>query len=459
MKIVPKLQTAWSPLVLQSDNTRVNIPLVIKEEEYKLKPGEYLFVDKNTGDKTILKSKQATLSSDNRSDYQKRRDDERSKRLKRKYEEDKNTEAAMKQLSALGTFYSPSTWVGAATRNNNKSYFDNIASGEGFGDNATNIVFDLSSPFVFTKSLQLINNGLKSRLFIPIQGTYTRGIGRGTEGLEDLIRTGIVRGNPRGTEVTANQFAKLYRKNRFHFRDIINDTGIKDIENKFFSRTLTKEEFDAIKKASKKYKDKRLQAIRDDNGQVTFSNVEVSSDPLINYDTYDDYVKTIQKDVANVEAMPYRIKSGEVKVNHGSNRPIEERFGSNSDYIEDGTPLSYWYADGRNPFSKGHDYAGSNYAVRVNNPSTYQPFMHSSHLHPSFRYSPRLDDPNVEVFRRLPFGLGWKMNKNKLIHRRSYKNVNDHLLGDDAISTGVIGPKFTFKSKSEDNLHSYLDGL
>lgn len=27
-------------------------------------------------------------------------------------------------------------------------------------------------------------------------------------------------------------------------------TGIKNVENKFFSRTLTREEFDAIKKAS-----------------------------------------------------------------------------------------------------------------------------------------------------------------------------------------------------------------
>ncbi len=126
-------------------------------------------------------------------------------------------------------------------------------------------------------------------------------------------------------------------------------------------------------------------------------------------------MRVINEDIADVERMPSRIASGEVKVNKGSNRPVEERFGANSDYIEDGTPLSYWYSDGRNPFSRGHDYAGSNYAVRVNNPEVYQPFMHESHLHPSFRYSPKLNDPNVEVFRRLPFGLGWRLNKTSLI--------------------------------------------
>jgi hypothetical protein len=65
--------------------------------------------------------------------------------------------------------------------------------------------------------------------------------------------------------------------------------------------------------------------------------------------------------------MPGRVARGEVQVNKGSNTPIEERFGPNSDYIEDGTPLAYFYKDGRNPFSKGYDYAGSDWGVRVNN--------------------------------------------------------------------------------------------
>ncbi len=111
--------------------------------------------------------------------------------------------------------------------------------------------------------------------FVPREGTFTRGIGRGTEGLEDLINTGIVRGNPRGTEVTANQFAKLFRKNRDHFRDIMEATGIKNVENKFFSRTLTREEFDAIKKASGQYTTKKMV-----NNNGSFGFREVPADPL-----------------------------------------------------------------------------------------------------------------------------------------------------------------------------------
>ena len=40
------------------------------------------------------------------------------------------------------TMVSPSTYVGAATRNNDKSYWENVASGEGFGNFWGNFLFD-----------------------------------------------------------------------------------------------------------------------------------------------------------------------------------------------------------------------------------------------------------------------------------------------------------------------------
>lgn len=159
---------------------------------------------------------------------------------------------------------------------------------------------------------------------------------------------------------------------------------------------MNEKEFNAIKEASKKYKSNRFV---NNNGTITIK--EVINDPLIEYNTYEDYVKAIQSDIAKVEQMPNRIASGKVKINTENgiptNRPIDERFGENSDYVADGTPLSYYYSDGRNPFNKGYDYAGSNYAVRINNPEKYVPFMHEAHMHPSFQYAPKLDDPNVEV--------------------------------------------------------------
>jgi DNA replicative helicase MCM subunit Mcm2 (Cdc46/Mcm family) len=93
----------------------------------------------------------------------------------------------------------------------------------------------------------------KAGFFVPREGTYTRGLGRGIEGLEDLVNTGIVRGNPRGTEVAASQFAKRWRKNYNNFREVMLGTGIPDIENKFFSRNLTREEFNAIKESAKRF--------------------------------------------------------------------------------------------------------------------------------------------------------------------------------------------------------------
>lgn len=274
----------------------------------------------------------------------------------------------------------------------------------------------------------------QSPIFIPAKNSFTRGIGRGTEGITDLVNSGVVRGNPRGTEVTAHQFAKLWRNNRLHFQDIMKDTGIPNIEQKFFSRNLNKEEFNAIKNAASKYSVGNYQSAQPVSLRI------INPDPLSKYNSYDDYIKSIQQQVSEVESMTGKIKSGEVKVNTKlqehenelpTGAPIEERFGPNSDYVGDGYPLTYWYPDGRNPFRRGYDYAGSDWGVRVLNADTQTPFMHKLHEHPSFFYTPRLDSPNVQVFRRLPFGLGlrvpknWVRNKFKTINSSNAQNITD----------------------------------
>lgn len=274
----------------------------------------------------------------------------------------------------------------------------------------------------------------QSPIFIPAKNSFTRGIGRGTEGITDLVNSGVVRGNPRGTEVTAHQFAKLWRNNRLHFQDIMKDTGIPNIEQKFFSRNLNKEEFDAIKNAASKYN------VSNSQSAYPVSLRTISTDPLSEYNSYDDYIKAVQQQVSEVESMTGKIKSGEVKVNtklqeheNGlpTGTPIEERFGPNSDYVGDGHPLTYWYPDGRNPFRRGYDYAGSDWGVRVLNADTQTPFMHDLHLHPSFFYTPKLNSPNVQVFRRLPFGFGlrvpknWVRNKFKTINSSNAQNITD----------------------------------
>lgn len=270
---------------------------------------------------------------------------------------------------------------------------------------------------------EAIYNVVDRYMFMPHQGSYTRGIGMTDAGLQDAVTTGVFRGNPRGTEQTAKMFDKMFLKNRNHFRDIVKDTGIPGIESRYQSRTLTKEDFGALKRISKKY---AKLASGDNVGKITL--LRGSTDPLSNYATYEDYRKAVASDIAKTEQMPIRIASGEIVPNTElsepmwfedesgkmllpKGKPFLERFGPNSDYLADGTPLSYWYADGRNPVTQGHAYARSNYGVRVNNPGDYQPFMHELHLHPSFFRSPRLADPNVEVFGKGPFGLTVKLDK------------------------------------------------
>ena len=262
-------------------------------------------------------------------------------------------------------------------------------------------------------------------IFMPHQNSFTRGIGMTDAGLQDAVTTGVFRGNPRGTEQTAKVFDKMFLKNRNHFRDIVKDTEIPGIESRYQSRTLTKEDFDALKKSSEKY-----ESLESGNtvGKITLRQ---SIDPLENYATYEDYIKAVASDIAKTEQMPSRIASGEIVPNTElsepmwfedesgrmllpQGKPFLERFGPNSDYLADGTPLSYWYADGRNPITQGHAYAKSNYGVRVNNPEDYQPFMHELHLHPSFFRSPKFSDPNVEIFGKGPLGLTVKLDKETL---------------------------------------------
>lgn len=227
-----------------------------------------------------------------------------------------------------------------------------------------------------------INKFIDNFTFVKKPNSFTRGIGD-IEGLNDLIESGLVRGNPIGTEVSANTFAKYYRRNRNNFRDIVDNTGRKGIAQRFYNRTLNEEDFNAIKNSAKNYKGKSTKNTR-------FGIYDNSDpDPLDAYVDFADYKAKINKDRITLQ-------------NVGS-------------FDDSRQPLAYFYDDGRNPIINGHDYAGSKYGVRINNASDYNPRIFPGHLHYSMPKAVSLTDPNVEVFRRGPFGITIKMNKNKLI--------------------------------------------
>lgn len=361
-----------------------------------------------------------------------------------KFIHSRNVEAADKQvrntafsddktINLILNSLSPSQQIGAiidgfqgegylnSLRNGNSGIFtDTYATRHPYLTSGANLLFDVGSGIGASKllngtnvvkAINNIQNFRNNHFFVPIEGSYTRGIGK--LGLEDALRTGLIRGNPRGTEVSAKVFAKMFRKDIQHFRGVIKDTGIPGIEQRFFARTLTKKDFDAIKKASKKYGPASSEKPKNTIQAALYYN----PDPLENYNTYDDYINAIAEDVANVERMPERIAKGEVQSTLEGNVPVEERFGVNSDYVADGQPLAYYYSDGRNP-TRGYDYVDGAYGVRINNPEDYLPFIHMRHLHPSLKLSPKLTDPNVEIFRRGPFGLTLKVNKDKLLKKK-----------------------------------------
>lgn len=223
--------------------------------------------------------------------------------------------------------------------------------------------------------------------FVPRENTFTRGIG-GEEGLIDLVGSGKVRGNPRGTEVSANSFGKLFRRNRNDFASIMKDTKLPGIQNRFFNRSLTKEDFDSIKREAVKYSkvdDKPTNRIR----FALYGNPD--RDPLSDYASYADYLDDLRHF-----------------------RPTTVN--------RDGQPLAYFYNDGRNPLTSGHDYASSKYGVRINNVAQYEPFIHKAHLHYSLGKTPSLYDPNVEVFVNTKLGTfkipKWYFKYNKSLVKK-----------------------------------------
>lgn len=235
----------------------------------------------------------------------------------------------------------------------------------------------------------------KLGFFVRKPDSFTRGIGKSIAGIRDLQRSGVVRGNPYGTEVSPKAFGKLYRKDRASFRKIINSTGDESIAQKWYSRSLSKDEFYKLRNAEVKLHGEYKPSLKTKNTFITPNFVR-------QFKTYDDYLKYLE----------------------------ETKIPTSVD--DNGEALAYFYDDGRNPLTDGYDYAASNYGIRVNNASSYNPRIFDGHIHYSFPQAIHLTDPNVEVFRKVklgPFSITRRMNKNDIIRGKfamgglAYKNI------------------------------------
>ena len=236
-------------------------------------------------------------------------------------------------------------------------------------------------------SINLAKNIAGRYIFLQRPNSFTRGIG-GEAGLQDLIESGLIRGNPVGTEMSAHGFAKAYRRNRDNFRDIMDATGREGIAQRYYNRTLTEDDFNAIKQAAAPYVQKWNTSHKPNAERFQIALGSANPDPLSEYSDYAMYQAQLASDRQTLKAA--------------------------TSLDESGQPLAYFYDDGRNPLTAGHDYAASRYGVRINNASDYNPRIFDGHLHYSMPRAVSLDDPNVEVFKQGPFGITIKIPKNKL---------------------------------------------
>lgn len=224
-----------------------------------------------------------------------------------------------------------------------------------------------------------IKRSLKNTVgFVKKPNTFTRGIGN-REGIKDLVESKVVRGNPIGTEMTAKAYTKATRSNRNNFNDIMNGTGREGISHRYYNRSLSREDFDAIQESYNKinasFKARHPKA----SGKIRFAIGDDIYDPLGNYKNYDDYLAQIASD----------------------RKTLRNATTINPD---NGEPIAYFYNDGRNPLTQGHKYAASKWGVRISNPQDYNMKIFPGHEHYSNSKTIPFDSPNVEVFRSTPFG-------------------------------------------------------
>ena len=146
-------------------------PQIVRPIKYKPKADEQVLYFANRKP-VIVKRKNAQVSKDNRSNYQKRVDQKTTVYAKQKHEQQRNYEEAAKGIEAITKLVSPSTYVGAAARSltGDGTFGSNLTSGTGFNDTAANIAFDVASPFILRTGLGAGTKFLQNTFVHPVKG-------------------------------------------------------------------------------------------------------------------------------------------------------------------------------------------------------------------------------------------------------------------------------------------------
>lgn len=128
---------------VQPDNTRVNSPMLVTPIKRKLKPGQVRVHG------AIITPKKETVRKDTRTQIQRNNNQKEAQSAYKQYQKQKITEQGIKNIEGFIKMFSPSTYIGPMFRDNNKSYVENVMSGEGSGNNIGNIAIDVITPIGF----------------------------------------------------------------------------------------------------------------------------------------------------------------------------------------------------------------------------------------------------------------------------------------------------------------------
>ena len=205
----------------------------------------------------------------------------------------------------------------------------------------------------------------KAERFIQDTKTFTRGVGVGDMGLNDLVSSGVIRGNPRGGLESALNLSKIKKTQSFkNFESTYPDEAMRILNN-----DLRKKDYDLVSdyfKNNPVYGDTKL---TDHASGIRLKKRTVLDNLKGTYPTYDDYLSK---------------KTG---YNH------------TSDFYETGDPRAFFFDDGANPGFTGT--YPTKYFVKVNNPQKYEPLIPQGHAHYSTKDPISFYDTNVELYKNM----------------------------------------------------------
>lgn len=202
----------------KTDAIKNNKSIVVNPVKYKPKADETVI--NLPGQKPIVvRRKNEVVSTDNRSNAQRRLDWKKDEQTRQYHQQQKNNQAFEEGVNTMTKLISPSTYVGAAARSltGDGTFGSNLTSGTGFNDPIANIAFDVATPI----ALKYLQNPI-SKLF----NSYETLNNTGREALNSVLRWQAKHPIFNRTILPPNQAGHFYRVGSSSMIDDAVNTGL-----------------------------------------------------------------------------------------------------------------------------------------------------------------------------------------------------------------------------------------